>query len=130
MDEPRHLFVYGTLRRRSSHCMARVLQTRAIFIDSARMPGRLFDLGRYPGMVEADGAEEWVMGDLYELPPDTDLLRDLDRYEGADGTQSALFDRQPGEALLPNGRLVDAWWYRYRGSRFDAQRIVSGDYFT
>ena len=60
------LFVYGTLRRGGSNDMARLLP-EAVRISSARMRGRLFDLGDYPALV-ADASAGWVEGEIYEIP--------------------------------------------------------------
>ena len=32
-----------------------------------QLPGRLYDLGAYPGLTEARTEQEWVLGDVYEL---------------------------------------------------------------
>ena len=48
--ECRHLFVYGTLRRGSGHPMSRFLAARARLLAGARVPGRLYDLGGFPGL--------------------------------------------------------------------------------
>src|SRR5262245_35044135 len=61
------LFVYGTLRPEAEHKMGRYLAGRGWLFGPARAPGRLYDLGRFPGMTEAVGSDEWVRGVVYEL---------------------------------------------------------------
>ncbi len=90
------------------------------------MPGRLYDLGRYPGMLEPRDPEDWVEGDMYYLGGDPDLLADLDAYENGESPQPAFFDRQMASAILSDGATVAAWVYWFRGAVDEGKRIVSG----
>jgi gamma-glutamylcyclotransferase (GGCT)/AIG2-like uncharacterized protein YtfP len=105
--------------------MARFLAERGRLLGAARVPGRLYNLGWYPGLLEPAAADDWVQGDLYELTdPDATLPR-LDRYEiGA----SALFERCLVPVSRGPGGELSAWVYYYRGKVNDGQRIASGDY--
>src|SRR5947209_16498275 len=96
------LFVYGTLRRISKHPMARFLAERAKFIGEATVPGRLYYLGRFPGMTEAEAAGETVVGDVYELASE-EALAELDRYEGAESPLPSFFERGEAEVTLTDG---------------------------
>ena len=74
------LFVYGTLKRgRRNH----LLLAAQHFLGPARTaPGfRLYDLGRYPGMV-ADTAGNAVTGELWLVSDE--CLAALDAFEGTD----------------------------------------------
>lgn len=119
-----HLFVYGSLRRQSAHRMARFLESDGRFVGAAKAPGRLYRLGRFPGMLQATGPDQWVAGDLFGLPQAEETLSELDRFEGLQ------FVRQEEKVILADGRSVQAWVYWYRGPVDEAQRIASGDYFT
>ena len=66
MTTCRLLFVYGTLRRQSPHPMARYLARHARYVGTARVAGRLYDLGPYPGMLPAAEADDFVHGDLFD----------------------------------------------------------------
>jgi len=123
-----HLFVYGTLRRISKHPMARFLAERATFIGEATLPGRLYNLGRFPGMTEARMQEELVVGDVYELADGEETLAELDRYEGAESPLPSFFERGSAEATLADGTKVQAMVYWFRGEVKESQRIASGDY--
>src|SRR5580692_7203168 len=46
----RYLFVYGTLRKGSGNPHARRLAEHAEWAGPGRIPGRLYRLGRYPGL--------------------------------------------------------------------------------
>lgn len=124
----RQIFVYGTLRRQSTHPMAVLLTQHARFVGPATMAGRLYDLGRYPGMVEPRGPGDRVHGDLYDLSPDAELLERLDRYENGESPHPAYFDRQLAEVALGDGTVHPAWVYRFRGGVSGSQFIASGDW--
>jgi gamma-glutamylcyclotransferase (GGCT)/AIG2-like uncharacterized protein YtfP len=110
----RFLFVYGTLRKGSTHPMAAFLARHARFVAEGKTPGRLLDLGAYPGIVEAESADDWVQGDVFELAdPETTLLA-LDRYEGCD-RDNPLYERRQTLATLSTGDTVTAWYYHYCG---------------
>jgi hypothetical protein len=53
------------------------------WIAAARLRGRLYDLGPYPGAVFDAGAPGFVHGDLVELGPASPPLAWFDAYEGA-----------------------------------------------
>jgi gamma-glutamylcyclotransferase (GGCT)/AIG2-like uncharacterized protein YtfP len=125
------LFVYGTLRRASQHAMAKYLAARSAWLGLARMPGRLYDLGQYPGLLEAVDAADWVCGDLYELADPDHTLAVLDRYEGYSPSDAHpwLFERVPATATLADGVSRPAWVYMYRQRVREEQRIHAGDYY-
>lgn len=74
--EPRHVFVYGTLRRGDVRDINRLLPTPR-FVGAATVPGQLYHLGRYPGIVL--GGEVSVHGEVYEIS--AELERVLDEIE-------------------------------------------------
>ena len=116
------LFVYGTLRRHFQNEHARLLADQGIWIGPARLRGRLYHLGSYPGMVLTADAE-WVSGELYQLRDGTGILAELDEYE-----QSAGFSRVSGGVVAADGEDLPAWVYIYDLAVNETQRIVSGDY--
>lgn len=115
-----HIFVYGTLRRGGA--MHALLAPGAEWVGRARMRGRLYDLGAFPGF--ADGrANDWVQGELYRLTGDSaPLLDSLDRYEGT------AFRREVREAVRDGGVRMQAYVYVFTGSLRGRRRIESGDY--
>jgi len=115
------LFVYGTLREIFDIPMARRLRREARSLGSARVAGRLYDLGRYPGIKRSRRRDEWVIGELYRLRAASRTLRALDRYE-------ARFVRERVVVRVGRQRAHYAWFYRYRGPVRTRDRIASGDY--
>lgn len=75
---PRHvyLFVYGTLRRGEKRGITR-LQPAPQFVGLAHVPGVLYHLGGYPGLVL--GGQSRVLGEVYDITPA--LERQLDQIE-------------------------------------------------
>src|SRR5262245_13923992 len=98
------LFVYGTLRKGFDHPMADYLAARARHLGGGKVPGQLYDLGAYPGLLDAAGPEEWVYGDLYELREPAETLAALDRYEGrALPDAPPLFERRMIPVTIDTG---------------------------
>jgi gamma-glutamylcyclotransferase (GGCT)/AIG2-like uncharacterized protein YtfP len=116
-----HLFVYGTLRRGCDNQFAQLLSERARFLGAARVPGRLYDFGRYPGATPSDQANEWVIGEVFCPDEPVALLAALDDYEGLE------YERAPVPATLDDGRSIDCWIYWYVGDA-TGRPIPSGDW--
>jgi gamma-glutamylcyclotransferase (GGCT)/AIG2-like uncharacterized protein YtfP len=124
------LFVYGTLRSEGDRPMYHEMTRHADYVGEAMVPGRLYDLGSYPGLVPADEENGYtVIGELYRLHPDyrEQMLRRLDVYEGV---PDGLYRREQWTALREDGLEVAAWVYVYDRSLHDATLIASGDYFA
>lgn len=117
------LFVYGSLRR-NAELAVHPLLAGARFLGAATMPGTLYAVAWYPGLVfTGEGA---VHGELYELPltrADA-ILHSLDDYEGGG------FRRRKATAALSSGERLDAWAYAYIGPVHALEVIASGDYGT
>lgn len=108
------LFVYGTLRRRSAHPMARWLRLNSDFVGEAQVAGELIDLGSYPGLVSTRHPKKTVPGDLFRLHSPEAALKRLDRYEGcAPGFRMPTeYVRELAEVSV-QGEKQRAWLYRY-----------------
>ena len=118
---PAYLFVYGTLRRGSRNRLARLLESRARFVGNARMQGRLYNCGLYPGVTPSDAGSDLVRGEVFRLTEPAALLAKLDAYEGP------LFGRVPHAVYLSSGMRI-AWVYLYRGILPEGRRIISGEW--
>lgn len=125
-----NLFVYGTLLSAFANPYARRLRKQAVLLGPARMRGRLYDLGAYPGMKRSLDPADWVSGELYRLDQPSKLLAFLDAYEVCDPRDgsSREFERVRATAHLGSGRRMAAWVYFYRGSTFSSRRLESGRY--
>ena len=125
------LFVYGTLRKDSGNGVSHLLEREARFVGRARVQGRLFHLGEYPGLVPSRDPGLWVHGDVYALENPPDTLARLDDYEGCGPNDPAPheFERVEKDVVLESGTRDNVWVYVYRGSTTDKKEILSGDYF-
>ena len=130
--DPDYLFVYGTLRPSAGHEMNAVLEQHGDLVGRGKIPGILYDVGRYPGAVKSTGTRAFVRGDLYALRNPERALKVLDRYEGWDEKKprSGEFKRSRVLVSLDGGKTVKAWIYLYNRSTNGLTRIRSGDYPT
>jgi len=129
-EEPSLLFVYGTLRRRFKHPMARRLALSARHIGIGRLNGRLYHLSRYPGLIFSHRPDEWVWGDLYELQDKPGLLARLDRYEGVTSGRKRVseYERLIATIYIEDATIRQAWVYCYQQPVNRLRRLVSGDF--
>jgi len=125
-----YIFVYGTLRLAPNHEMNKVLERYADRVGRGRVPGILYDVGRYPGVVRTPGTRAFVWGDVYRLRSPDRALKILDRYEGWDEEKprSAEFRRSRVAVNLGEGKKIQAWIYLYNRPTTGLTRIRSGDY--
>lgn len=131
------VFVYGTLMsgQRASHFLDGCLRFGRYLLRGYAM----YDVGRYPGIIEQDG--ETVVGEVYLVP--VERLPELDAYEG----EGSLYHRrtvtvehggsyQPAQAYVyahrPDGavkrepwgcREDDRVWYACYGSNLKEDRF-------
>jgi gamma-glutamylcyclotransferase (GGCT)/AIG2-like uncharacterized protein YtfP len=118
-----HLFVYGTLRRGCDNPFARLLSERGQFVCAARVRGRIYDFGAYPGATRDGQPGETIRGEIFHLGEPGSLLAALDEYEGAE------YERAIATAGLDDGRAIDCWIYWYAGAAAGSV-IASGDWLT
>jgi gamma-glutamylcyclotransferase (GGCT)/AIG2-like uncharacterized protein YtfP len=113
------IFVYGTLRSTSAAPMAREFARNATLVGPARMRGRTIDLGRYPGLLEPAGPDDWVEGELWRFQAPETYLPILDAYEGCgpDDPQPHEYKRVIRETIFEAGDALDAWVYLYIRAR-------------
>jgi gamma-glutamylcyclotransferase (GGCT)/AIG2-like uncharacterized protein YtfP len=122
------LFVYGTLRGFVTNAIGQELRRHARFVGVARVAGRLYDLGRYPGVVRPRRGGERVIGELYRLRNPRRTLRILDFHEAGTRSHPARFARERAIARLRPYGSRWVWIYRFRGPVRAQRRIVGGDY--
>jgi gamma-glutamylcyclotransferase (GGCT)/AIG2-like uncharacterized protein YtfP len=112
------LFVYGTLLSGIHHAMGARLRGEARLVEAATIQGRLYSLGRYPGLVESPDRQYAVHGEVYDLRAPAASLQWLDAYEGiAPGRpDTSPYQRVERPVRLASGETVTAWVYLYRKS--------------
>jgi gamma-glutamylcyclotransferase (GGCT)/AIG2-like uncharacterized protein YtfP len=122
-----NLFVYGTLLSSAGHPNGERLQREARLLGTATIAGKLFNLGRYPGLVEDAASVGRVHGEVYALTAPAPSLAWLDAYEGivpGDQTQNA-YARVERRARLTAGEEVPVWVYVYL-EPIEASRLIPG----
>lgn len=121
--EPRHVFVYGTLRPVLASGEPRLLVEALQEAGPATVQGQLYDLGDYPGLVAGPGT---VHGELLVIATAGELAA-LDAYEEC-GPPAPLFRREQTAAQRPDGTSLVVWVYRYCRQVVGAKLIPAGDY--
>jgi gamma-glutamylcyclotransferase (GGCT)/AIG2-like uncharacterized protein YtfP len=122
------LFVYGTLMAAAGHRMGARLARESRLLGPATIQGRLYDLGRYPGLVPSEDAGDAVHGEVVVLADPAASLRWLDAYEGiAPGREEqSEYERVERPVRLATGAAVIAWAYVYRSAVSAGRRVPGG----
>ena len=122
MEYDSYLFVYGTLRSEMNDPLHRLLQRHAVLVGIGTFQGKLYDLGRYPGVVPSRTNTDRVIGEIYRFSDSQRALEILDEYEGH------RFKRKRVTILQEDGKSIDCWIYIYARSTTHRSLIRSGDY--
>jgi gamma-glutamylcyclotransferase (GGCT)/AIG2-like uncharacterized protein YtfP len=125
-----HLFVYGSLRSGFRSPAYEYISRFFNFIGEARVKGKLFDMGSYPGAVPASD-DAFIIGELYIIKDDSDFswaIGQLDDYEGVnvESDEMQLYRRELADVFI-NNEVIPAWIYWYSGNVNGRPEIVSGD---
>jgi len=126
------LFVYGTLSPSRAPAHLREITAQLKPLSAGSMPGRVYDLGDFPGAVFDAAAATRVHGEVFEFPSESRLLCQLDEYEGfmpAD-TSQGLFIRERRPITLTGGTQLPCWVYLYNRDPGNSPLIPGGDYST
>ncbi|MCY1168600.1 gamma-glutamylcyclotransferase family protein [Polaromonas sp.] len=95
LSPARHVFVYGTLRRGEQRDI-NLLQPAPEWVGQASLPGVLYDLGAYPGILL--GGDGLVHGEVYRISPALELQ--LDEIEEVWPQQTGEYARREAEVRL------------------------------
>jgi len=126
-----NLFVYGSLMSGAGHPMGERLRREARLLGDATIPGLLYRISWYPGLVETADDHARVHGEAYALNSARPTLKWLDRYEGvASGRldEQAYARVERGVAMAAGGSIT-AWVYVYQNS-VAGLRLVPGGRWT
>jgi gamma-glutamylcyclotransferase (GGCT)/AIG2-like uncharacterized protein YtfP len=125
-----HVFIYGTLLPGEAPEEIASIVKRLRRLGSARVRGRLYDFGEFPGAVLDPSSRTMVYGELVALPSDEGLLEALDRYEEFDSSdpKRSLFIRKKAKVWMANGSSREGWIYVYNRHPGRAKLVRGGDY--
>lgn len=98
-----------------------VLAANLEYISTCKIQGKLYNLGRYPGLKPGDDV---ISGELYRIG-NASALATIDEYEATDNDDLTLpgFSRKKIELMEPK---VEAWVYIYDGDVLEENRIADG----
>jgi gamma-glutamylcyclotransferase (GGCT)/AIG2-like uncharacterized protein YtfP len=99
-------------------------------VGTAKVKGRLVDMGEYPAGVPSDN-EEYIVGELYQIKNNHEFswaMGQLDDYEGvhAEEEQERHYQRAITDVIC-NDMTLQAWIYWFNGDTAGRPVIVSGD---
>ena len=123
-----YIFFYGTLMR-TFPLRARVgIDDWLEYVGDGRVPGLLFDLCTYPGLV-VDASSE-VCGEVYKILNPVELFTHIDPIEDyrVMAPHDGQYIRQAMNATLDDGRAKTVWCYVYNHPLPLSGRIEGGDY--
>lgn len=122
------LFVYGTLMKGLRDDWQE--EVGAHLIGRGKISAKLYNLGDYPGAVNARNSRFDVDGELYQLDDPTQATKILDRYEEflPSDPRNSLFIRKELSVRMEDGALKTAWVYLYNRPVNEANRIPSGNF--
>jgi gamma-glutamylcyclotransferase (GGCT)/AIG2-like uncharacterized protein YtfP len=125
-----YVFVYGSLRRGFQSAAYEYISRYFNFFDEAKVKGKLFDLGEYPGAVPTH-EDSFIKGELYIVKTESEFswaIAQLDDYEGVlvEPNEKPLYCREIADIYV-NDAIVPAWIYWYNGIVTDKPAIKSGD---
>jgi len=121
------LFVYGSLRSDSRHPAHAYISEHFVLQGHARVKGKIYDLGEYPGAVPTS-EPHFINGELYRLKEGQDFswaIAQLDDYEGTNETPP-LYVRETALVYF-NNDTTTAWIYWYNMPVEGRPWITSGD---
>jgi gamma-glutamylcyclotransferase (GGCT)/AIG2-like uncharacterized protein YtfP len=124
-----YLFSYGTLQPKLAPPEVEPLVSKFRHVGRGYIQGRLYDFGDYPGAVLGE-TQQRVWGEVFQLPADTEVLRQLDEYEQFDPSdlKNSQFVREMRLAVLETGEAINAWVYIYNRDPGSAPGIENGDF--
>lgn len=116
--------VYGLLRAGESGFARFGLADAFKPLGPCVIPGELWDLGRFPGLIAGQGE---VAGELFEIL-DASVMSRLDAFEDywPDEPDRSRYDRIKTRLIQPD---CAAWVYVWRLGLDEAVPIASGDWF-
>jgi len=124
---PRHVFVYGTLRRGGRNYINR-LRPAPAYVGMGEVRGVLYHLDWYPGLTLGGEEAVTVVGEVYRIAPELEAVLDgIERI--VPGADSEYFKREIAVAV--EGRAVRCLVYEINPQHVrERQPIGHGDWIV
>ncbi len=122
------LFIYGTLLNEHNE-FAVYLKNNSSFCSPAKLQGKLYDAGEYPGAILSYEKDSYVYGNILEINNPAKVLPVIDAYEGFGEHQP-----QPNEFVRvlteveTDAGPVTCWGYLYNLPVSGLKLIEEGRY--
>ena len=122
---PRHVFVYGTLRRGGRNDINRLLPAPE-YVGMGEVQGSLYHIDWYPGLTLGGEEAVTVVGEVYRITPELEAV--LDGIEQIQpGDDSEYFKREVSIAVA--GRPISCLVYEINPTHVrERQKIGHGDW--
>jgi len=123
-------FAYGTLMRGAGGPWAERLEAMGELLGRGSVAGRLFRVSWYPGMVEADGPDQRVLGEVWRLADPGRAWALLDEFEGVIPGKPDIsrYRRAVVDVTLDDGTPLACQAYLLNYPTADLEPIPSGDF--
>lgn len=123
--EPRHVFVYGTLRRGGRNDINR-LQPAPVYVGTAAVQGRLYLIDWYPGLTLGGDSCQAITGEVYRI--DAALEAVLDAIEGIEPGPDSEYAKREVEVAV-GGRSLRCLVYEIHPDRTRGKPLIDpGDW--
>ncbi len=125
------LFVYGSLMGGIQSPIATYLKSKSTFLGEGYVYGKLYDIGKYPGLVDDKQSKNKVLGHIFQLSNPIEMLPNLDYYEcvGEGFEAPNEYRRETITVHLKNEQEL-CWVYLYNSLTTDLKQIESGNYLA
>lgn len=109
---------------------AKFVRKNCSYIGEASIPGKLYDLGTYPGAIYDENSSSTVYGEVYQIMKnEKELVRFLDEFEGV-GSQFEYPNEYVRTSIpvLTKHRIIEVSTYLYNWNLDGINVIESGRY--
>ncbi len=117
---PRHVFVYGTLRRGGRNDIAR-FRPEPFHVADAVIAGTLYDLGAYPGLVLSGRGR--VVGEIYRIESEVEAALDV-LEEVADDDSGEYIKRSVD--VVAGAQRFECLVYEIHPARIGGRAVIGG----
>lgn len=123
--DPRHVFVYGTLRRGGRLDINRLKPTPH-YVGMGELQGCLYHVDWYPGLTLGGEEAVTVVGEVYHITPELeDVLDEIEQI--VPGPDSEYFKREVPVSV--QGRTVPCLVYEINPARVRGKQVIGhGDW--